>query len=60
MKAMPRGSGWRGNDGNLALRDVTIGRTNDGYAEIVISGLAAGEKIVTSWRPIHRSRSAGG
>jgi cobalt-zinc-cadmium efflux system membrane fusion protein len=36
-----------GNDGSLALRDVTLGRTNGDRLEVT-RGLASGEKIVTS------------
>ena len=36
-----------GNDGSLALRDVTLGRTNGDRLEVT-RGLTSGEKIVTS------------
>jgi len=36
-----------GNDGSLALRDVTLGRTNGDQLEVT-KGLAGGERIVTS------------
>ena len=36
-----------GNDGSLALRDITLGRTNGDRLE-VMRGLSGGEKIVTS------------
>jgi multidrug efflux pump subunit AcrA (membrane-fusion protein) len=36
-----------GNDGSLALRDVTLGRTNGDRLEVT-RGLSGGEKIVTS------------
>jgi cobalt-zinc-cadmium efflux system membrane fusion protein len=36
-----------GNDGSLALRDVTLGRSNGDRLEVT-RGLTSGEKIVTS------------
>jgi len=36
-----------GNDGSLALRDITLGRTNGEQLEVT-RGLSGGEKIVTS------------
>lgn len=46
-------------DGNFTLRDVTVGRSHDGYAEIV-HGLTAGERIVTAGALFIDQASAGG
>ena len=46
-------------DGNFTLRDVTVGRSHDGYAEIV-RGLSAGERIVTTGALFIDQASAGG
>jgi cobalt-zinc-cadmium efflux system membrane fusion protein len=45
--------------GNFALRDVAVGRSHDGYTEIV-HGLAAGERIVTTGALFIDQASAGG
>jgi cobalt-zinc-cadmium efflux system membrane fusion protein len=46
-------------DGRLTLRTVTVGRSHDGYAEIV-RGLTAGERIVTAGALFIDQASAGG
>ena len=46
-------------DGNFTLRNVTVGRSHDGYAEIV-RGLNAGERIVTAGALFIDQASAGG
>jgi membrane fusion protein, heavy metal efflux system len=46
-------------DGNYTLRDVTVGRSRDGYAEIS-HGLSAGERIVTAGALFIDQPSAGG
>jgi cobalt-zinc-cadmium efflux system membrane fusion protein len=46
-------------DGRFTLRTVTVGRSRDGYAEIV-RGLVAGERIVTAGALFIDQASAGG
>ncbi len=43
------------DDGTLALREIRTGRTSDGMVE-VLSGLSAGEKVVTRGTVFHRPR----
>ncbi|HZQ40907.1 MAG TPA: efflux RND transporter periplasmic adaptor subunit [Rhizomicrobium sp.] len=46
-------------DGNFTLRDVAVGRSHDGYAEIA-RGLTAGERVVTAGALFIDQASAGG
>jgi cobalt-zinc-cadmium efflux system membrane fusion protein len=46
-----------GNDGSLALRDITLGRASGDRLEVT-RGLSSGEKIVTSGAPFF-DRSSG-
>ncbi len=47
------------HDGTFTLRDVTVGRSHDGYAEIA-RGLSAGERVVTAGALFIDQASAGG